>query len=32
LAKYLGEGTSRRKAEEKSSAFFILGRFLVGLN
>jgi len=23
LAKYLGEGTSRKKAEEKSSAFFI---------
>jgi hypothetical protein len=29
LAKYLGEGTSRKKAEEKSSAFFIVGRFLV---
>jgi hypothetical protein len=29
LAKYLGEGTSRREAEEKSSAFFIVGRFLV---
>jgi hypothetical protein len=23
LAKYLGEGTSRKEAEEKSSAFFI---------
>jgi hypothetical protein len=27
LAKYLGEGTSRKEAEEKSSAFFIVGRF-----
>jgi hypothetical protein len=30
LAKYLGEGTSRKKAEEKSSAFFILRHFVVG--
>jgi hypothetical protein len=28
LAKYLGEGTSRKEAEEKSSAFFIGGSFL----
>jgi hypothetical protein len=30
LAKYLGEGTSRKEAEEKSSAFFICGGGLVG--
>jgi len=30
LAKYLGEGTSRKEAEEKSSAFFILERVLTG--
>jgi hypothetical protein len=30
LAKYLGEGTSRKKAEEKSSAFFILQYFVAG--
>jgi hypothetical protein len=31
LAKYLGEGTSRKEAEEKSSAFFICaGVFLWG--
>jgi len=27
LAKYLGEGTSRKEAEEKSSAFFIFWTF-----
>jgi hypothetical protein len=30
LAKYLGEGTSRKEAEEKSSAFLFVGRFFVG--
>ncbi|MGD0507129.1 MAG: hypothetical protein ABSA27_04995 [Terriglobales bacterium] len=30
MAKYLGEGTSRKKAEEKSSAFFILEQFSGG--
>jgi hypothetical protein len=30
LAKYLGEGTSREKAEEKSSAFSIFGAFGFG--
>jgi len=29
LAKYLGEGTSRKEAEEKSSAFFILRATLI---
>jgi hypothetical protein len=31
LAKYLGEGTSRREAEEKSSAFFISARVVLDL-
>jgi type IV pilus assembly protein PilA len=30
LAKYLGEGTSRKEAEEKSSAFFIVRHFPLG--